>query len=67
MYRLALFVSLLLFCSMSLAAPVDIKTAQKAAEILKVNVFSLLGTDALRIVPLTEEDKNALIEVIKGL
>ncbi|MBR3986444.1 MAG: thiol protease/hemagglutinin PrtT [Bacteroidales bacterium] len=30
MYRLALFVSLLLLCSMSLAAPVDIKTAQKA-------------------------------------
>jgi transcriptional regulator with XRE-family HTH domain len=55
--------------SVSLAehSKLPIKTAQKAAEVLNVNVFALLGTDALRIVPKTKEDKEALIEVIKGL
>lgn len=55
--------------SVSLAehSKLPVKTAIKASEILGVNVFSLLGADALRIVPLTEEDKKSLIEVIKGL
>lgn len=44
-----------------------VKTAIKAAEILDVNVFTLLGPDVLRLVPKTEEDKQALIEIIKGL
>lgn len=44
-----------------------VKTALKASEILNVNVFTLLGTDVLRLVPLTEEDKEALIEVIRSL
>lgn len=44
-----------------------VKTAIKAAEILDVNVFTLLGSDVLRLVPKTEEDKQALIEIIKGL
>lgn len=44
-----------------------VKNALKIAEILDVNVFSLLGTDALRIVPTSEADKEALIEIIRGL
>ena len=44
-----------------------VKNAIKIAEILDVNVFSLLGTDALRIVPTSEADKEALIEIIRGL
>lgn len=44
-----------------------VKTALKASEILNVNVFTLLGTDVLRLVPSTEEDKEALIEVIRSL
>ena len=44
-----------------------VKTALKCSEILDVNVFTLLGTDVLRLVPETEEDKKALIEVIKNL
>ena len=44
-----------------------VKTALKASEILDVNVFTLLGSDVLRLVPKTDEDKAALIEVIKGL
>lgn len=55
--------------SVSLAehSKLPVKTALKASEILNVNVFSLLGTDALRIVPKTEEEKEALIKVIKEL
>ena len=55
--------------SVSLAehSKLPVKTALKAAEILDINVFALLGTDALRIIPLTEADKEALIEVIRGL
>ena len=44
-----------------------VKTALQASEILDVNVFTLLGTDVLRLIPKTEEDKQALINVIKGL
>ena len=44
-----------------------VKTALQASEILEVNVFTLLGTDVLRLIPKTEEDKQALINVIKGL
>ena len=44
-----------------------VKTALKAAEILDTNAFTLLGADALRLVPKTEEDKEALIAVIRSL
>ena len=43
------------------------KQAQKCAEVLNENVFNILGLDALKIVPKTEEDKNILIETIKNL
>ena len=45
----------------------SIKHAQDIAEILDVNVFALLGTDVLKLIPQTEEDKAILIEIIKGL
>ncbi|MCR4661673.1 MAG: helix-turn-helix transcriptional regulator [Clostridia bacterium] len=44
-----------------------VKTALKASEILDVNVFTLLGTDVLRLIPKTEEDKQALIEIIRNI
>ena len=55
--------------SISLAehSKLPVKTAIKAAEVLGVNVFSLLGADALRVLPLTAEDKEALIQVIREL
>jgi len=54
--------------SVSLAehSKLPVKTALSAAEILDVNVFTLLGTDVLRLLPTTEEDKKALIEVINS-
>lgn len=45
----------------------SIKHAKDIAEILDVNVFALLGTDVLKLIPQTEEDKAILIEIIKGL
>lgn len=44
-----------------------VKTALKAAKVLNVNAFTLLGTDALRLIPKTEEDREALIETIKNI
>ena len=43
------------------------KTAEKCAEILDENIFLLMGSDVLKVLPKTEEDKNILIEVIKSL
>ena len=43
------------------------KVAIKAAEILGENVFDILGSEALVIKPLTEEDKDILIKMIKEL
>ena len=43
------------------------KTAQKCAEILGENRFALLGTDVLKELPKTEEDKAILIEIIQNL
>ena len=41
------------------------KTAKKIAQIFDENVFALLGTDVLKEIPKTEEDKKALIETIE--
>ena len=43
------------------------ETAQKCADILGENVFDILGTDALKAIPQTEEDKNILIDIIRSL
>lgn len=43
------------------------ESAKKCADLFGENVFAILGTDALRVIPETEEDKEILIEVIKGL
>lgn len=41
--------------------------ALKAAEVLHENVFEILGESAFVILPKTEEDKAALIKIIKEL
>ena len=46
---------------------ISFKTAQKCAKILNENVFNILGTDALKVLPQTEEEKEILIELIKNL
>ena len=43
------------------------ETAQKCADILGENVFAILGTDALKSIPHSEEDKRILIETINNL
>lgn len=43
------------------------KYALKCAEILDVNAFKILGTDALVALPSNEEDKAVLIETIKNI
>ena len=43
------------------------RTAKKCAEILGENVFDVMGSDVLKIVPKTEEDKEILINVIRNL
>ena len=45
----------------------SIGLAKKAAEHLGEDVFELLGTDALVIVPETEDQKKYLINLIKNL
>ena len=44
-----------------------VDVAVKAAEILGENVFDILGSDALRILPKTDKDKEILIKMIKEL
>ena len=41
--------------------------AKKVAEALGENVFDVLGVDALVVKPQTEAEKEALINIIKGL
>lgn len=43
------------------------ETAQKCADILGENVFAILGTDALKAIPQSDEDKRILIETINNL
>lgn len=45
----------------------SVQIATKVAEILNENVFRVLGTDALVLEPKTEEDKEVLINIIRGL
>lgn len=46
---------------------ISLKTAKKCAEILNENIFDILGTDSLVVLPQTEEDKQILIKMIKEL
>lgn len=41
--------------------------AQKCAEILGENYFAIMGSDVLKAVPKTEEEKSILIDIIKSL
>ncbi len=43
------------------------KTVLRVAEILNENVFDILGSDALVLLPKTEEDKRILIKMIEEL
>lgn len=45
----------------------SVKLAKKTAEVLGENVFEVLGTDALKILPKTDEDKAVLIKMIENL
>lgn len=45
----------------------SIGLAKKAAEYLHEDIFELLGTDVLVILPETEEQKKYLINLIKNL
>ncbi len=46
---------------------VSISMAKKMADYFNENIFEILGSDALVILPKTEEDKQIIIEMIKGL
>ena len=41
--------------------------ARKCAEALDVNIFTILGEDALAVIPETQEDKKALIRTINEI
>ena len=43
------------------------KLARDTAAVLGENVFEVLGSDVLKILPRTEEDKEILIKMIRGL
>ncbi len=43
------------------------KRAEQFAKILNENKFALLGTDALQVLPKTEEEKRILIKIIEDL
>ena len=45
----------------------SVKLAKQAAEILGENLFDILGTDVLKVLPKTEEEKQIVIEMIKNL
>ena len=45
----------------------SVKTALKAAEYLGENVFEILGSDVLTLIPFEEEDKEIVIKMIKEL
>lgn len=44
-----------------------VKLAQKTAVALGENVFDILGSDVLRVLPKTEEEKEIVIKMIKEL
>lgn len=46
---------------------INVESAKQCAEILGENVFAILGKDAFRLLPETEEDKEILINTIRGL
>lgn len=43
------------------------KSAYRCAKALNENPFAIMGTDALKALPKTEEDKKCLIEIIEAL
>lgn len=43
------------------------ETARKCADILGENSFAILGADALKAIPRSDEDKRILIETINNL
>lgn len=43
------------------------KTAKRCAEILGENMFAIMGTDVLRVIPKTEADKAVLLEIVRNL
>lgn len=43
------------------------KMVKKCSKIFNENVFKLFGSDVLKILPKTEEDKKILIEIIQNL
>ena len=45
----------------------SVDLAQKTSTVLGENVFEVLGSDVLRVLPQTEEDKQILIKMIKEL
>lgn len=45
----------------------SVKLAKQTSEILGENMFDILGSDVLKVLPKTEEDKEILINMIKGL
>ena len=45
----------------------SVELAEKTAITLGVNIFEILGSDVLRVLPKTEEDKAILIKMIKEL
>ena len=46
---------------------VSVPVAIKVAEVLGENLFDVLGTDVLRVLPTTKQDKKTLIEIIKKI
>lgn len=47
--------------------PCTLKYAQKVAEVLNENVFEVLGSSALVLLPTTKKEKDTLIKMIKEL
>ena len=44
-----------------------VKLAKETAALLDENPFRILGTDVLKLIPQTEEDKEILIKMIKEI
>ena len=45
----------------------SVKLAKQTAEILGENIFDIMGTDILKVLPKTEEEKQIIINMIKEL
>lgn len=43
------------------------KSALECASVLGENVFNIFGSDVLKLLPSTPEDKEILIDIIRGL